>query len=382
MKNLKNNRLIIMIFMIFSFSLVQTESVFSVGREETYLKEQSSFGNRFKRFLKDKVTWFNVPLVLAAGAVGYNLVDLAIKKRKNKEKPEQKKKTWKEKAKDFKIGLAGLVAAPVLWGLSSLLYKSKKLVDSYEKDAERVCISWPEYTATGDGQTENINRYLDEEIYLPFRKIEVFRVPRQSEFIDCGYRALYYASRLAKYDIAGVFDENKYESVSLPWKKAVLKYRESKGRSGFTNVSSEELEDVVIKKHVSCLRGQNSEDGMRQVHVKRNVSIIDNIGFVRMLVKDGAVAGLDKHTLNNLANFKRSGERQIIILNTSSDIFSYGQYSSCFHYICVELTKINNGTKIRIFDSLRSNDCDENTLDIKYCDVLNKLFYLIEIINV
>ena len=64
--------------------------------------------------------------------------------------------------------------------------------------------------------------------------------------------------------------------------------------------------------------------------------MIDNINFLRMLVRDGdgAIGGIDRHNMENLAEFKRTGKRQIIILNTSTD-FAYGdQHSNCFHYIC------------------------------------------------
>ncbi|MBU1008221.1 hypothetical protein KKA53_04035 [Candidatus Dependentiae bacterium] len=183
---------------------------------------------------------------------------------------------------------------------------------------------------------------------------------------DCGYHATYNARCLKQNNFHDLLDYKKFKEESAVWKKAVGKARNSKYQGGNTNVDSGEIEEIVIKNHVPALRGYNREEGMKSVYLEENVSIIDYVEGIRMMIKEGAIGGVDRHTVRNIKRFRTKQKPQVIILNTASgDVYSH--HGSSWHWMAVKFEyDKDNRVQMTVVDSLSGDRMNHPILEQLY----------------
>lgn len=208
-------------------------------------------------------------------------------------------------------GLAGIATIPVIWGIKRLRANKQQMIGKKQ---------------VIEGKT-----------------IQQYQGIFQGYSLDCGYHAVYNACCLYSNDLDGLLNFKKFKKESTLWKRTV----------GKTNITSGDIEKI-IKTHVPTLRKY------------QDVSIIDCIESMDNMIEQGAIGGIDHHTMRNIQRFRVKKKPQIVILNTSSgDIYTY--YNKSWHWLAVKLehTK-DNMVQMTVVDSLSNIGTNHTKLDQLY----------------
>lgn len=285
---------------------------------------------------------FSIPMLAAAGFTLWDGIQVA--------RGTYKDKTWAETAKGCYKGIIGAAALPALWGLSQYCNTNSTpqnvFSSSFSKEPGYQAVYKPVFDDFG-----KVVSYDTKYVFVGKRKFAKYAVVRQGYNADCGYHAVYNALCLAKNNFYDLCNSKKFESTTRSWKKAVFKARNCQS---FSDVDSREIEEIIIKKHVPALRGKHNGEEKQNVFLKDNISLIDNLDSIQQMITVGAIAGIDKHTIDNIQRFRKRRTPQIIILNNSSgDI--YANHSDSWHWLTIKLEQVDEDghtVKISIFDSI------------------------------
>jgi len=324
-------------------------------------------------WLKCKSFCKKLSFIAALGAIGWDSACLALGKHNNK--------TWWQTTKASYKGLASLASLPVLWGICHY-WKNKN--NQLEEVEEKEDISRTSFTIITKpaGSVSFVKSCFDDRDFfvrnynenatLGKRIIIQYDGLRQGPTADCGYYAIHNAICLSKNDFNALTNEKQFKKEYAIWKKSVENGRNSakKRQSGYSNIDSGEIEEIIIKNHVSQLRNKLTQNGIKTVYIKNNISIIDYLDGIQTMIEQNAIGGIDRHTLHNINRFRTKKSPQIIILNSSSGNV-YLHHSLSWHWFVVKLEHLDNDTndiQMTVVDSLRG--------DIKNHPILDQLFHL------
>jgi len=280
----------------------------------------------------------------AAGLVGFDAGRLMLGHHKDK--------NWKQTLGASYKGLIGLGALPVLYGANKF----------YNREPD------PEEYGTEEKLSES-----DNSTVIQGKKIIGHARVLSQYGANCGYHAIYNALGFVNKQIS-LTDEEEFETRLTEWKQTVENGRRKQlfgqagtRQTGTSNINSGEIE-TIIQNHVPTLAGEP---------LCKNVSTIDCLDMMKKMIEQGAIAGTDRHTVNNIARFRKYKEPQIVILNSSSgDV--YTKHAASWHWFAVKIEHgPNDMVSMTIADSLGSYYGKTSLKDYGYNDtILEKLRYL------
>jgi hypothetical protein len=180
----------------------------------------------------------------------------------------------------------------------------------------------------------NVVEKIEQDANSRKKIIRQYIVPKQPNIVDCAYRAIYNGECIFYNEFEKLYDTDELKRKETQWKSTILKDREWKrstigtrkserGKRCYTrNVNAKTLFideiDFIIEKHVPRLSDNYYEDGMREVHLKDNVSIIQSLSSLEIMLYNNPnfLAGTDRHTKRNIERFQNKKEKQLIIFGT------------------------------------------------------------------
>ena len=274
---------------------------------------------------------------------------------------------WLWENKQVSIPLLATTSAAIAWYVNRRTKTCKILANriSYKQPGPTRLLV-PKYNRNGQ-----LVGHFKKMVDLGPRVVNQYRGLLQGHTSLCGYYALYNALCFTKKNFKSLINKKNFEKQYNKWKKSVAQSRKRKEKtltgylSGYSNVDSGELENI-IKMHVPQLRGKYSQDEFKDVHLKDNVSVIDNIYFLERAIKVGALAGVDLHTVKNIDSFRNNQAAQTIIVNDSYGV-EYGDHASSWHWLAIKLEYIEEKTiQITVVDSLGNDMRKHPILDRIY----------------
>lgn len=312
-------------------------------------------GLEAKPWLKHTAKWvwdhktFSAACAMAVSAMGHDAYCLASGDYKNK--------SWQETAKESYKGLLGAATLPLLWYIYHY-YGYGHSPTVRVKEGGYSYVKTPYFNAQG-----RLQKWYKRSIKLPKRTIKQYYAIGQGATADCGYFALYNALCLKTGNIGALFNKGKIKKLINKWKKSVAQARRKKYYdTGTSNITSGEMEEIIIKKHISRLRGQHYADGMKTVFLQANVSLIDNVSMIEQMIKTGVFGGVDRHTIHNIKRFQMKKTPQIILVNNSfGDV--YKNYDGSWHWIAIKLEYVHNNVQCTVVDSLNRDVSNNSILD-------------------
>lgn len=279
--------------------------------------EHASTWASVKRMCANKWNW--APLAASLAAIGWDASRIIGGK-----KPSY-------------AGLAGLAALPALFGIN-YYFSQKNAPLKVPLDEPK-----PEVTIT-----RNISNHACDAIIQQYNGIP------QGYGADCGYHAIYNAICLATNNIGALNDVEAFEERCSKWKRAVEWDRSNKITSGTSNIDSREIEEIIIKRYVPELCSYH------------NISIISYLDGMNPMIEQGAVAGIDQHTVRNIQRFQEQKKAQVIILNSAKgDVYKH--HNKSWHWFVVKLEYNDDDTvQMTVVDSLMGDSTNNPALDKLY----------------
>ena len=335
--------------------------------------------------------WNNKKIVLPAavglGFMGWEAVELfAMGKYNNIDN-----KNYAKNAQALWKGFAGLAMFPLIGCLhaADLLYQKSSNKQPYmttiTKCDGKATFDIPRYASVKSKKISNknsskkkssssydtddvIDGYDSKTVSLDKMIIKQYHGATHNDVFSCGYYALNAALNLKTGNLAGLFDEKAFEKKTKKWKNAVGKMRGNV--DDWESINSGEI-GKIIRDYIPQLRGRYYEDGMRDVYLKDNVSIIDNLDQLERMITTAtyALAGQDLHTFKNIKiGFRKKRKDQFVIVNSSSNTLT-SSYDCNFHYLLFVLKNRSDGSiEVIAYDPLGA--------DIKNSPIIDHLCYI------